>query len=114
MVLQLQWLYMYKNRCLERGVRTCEGAHGVLPTVAVYVKNRNNVQVDVCPGDCFAKVHYSKPHLAMFEHMRVPSENNVSSTCLFYLIFIYELNSNQLKVYTQTACLFIIIQIFFV
>ena len=61
-----------------------------------------------------AKVHYSKPHLAMFEHMRVPSENNVSSTCLFYLIFIYELNSNQLKVYTQTACLFIIIQIFFV
>ena len=107
MVLQLQWLYMYKNRCLERGVRTCEGAHGVSTTVAVYVKIWYNVHVDVCPGDCFAKVHYSKPHLAMFEHMRVPSENNVSSTCLFYLIFIYELNSNQPKVYTHTACLFL-------
>ena len=37
---------------LERGVRTCQGAHGVSTTVAVYVKNWYNVQVDVCPGDC--------------------------------------------------------------
>ena len=52
------------------------------------------------------------PVLILFEHMRVPSENNVSSTCLFYFIFIYELNSNQPKVYTQTACIFLNIQIF--
>ena len=51
------WCYSFSGcTCiktgLERGVRTCQGAHGVSTTVAVYVKNWYNVQVDVCPGDC--------------------------------------------------------------